>query len=211
MLEELLLDRVVCRGVTGTEIRLADKASGPCGQRQLLQRPSSSPLLLLLLLLLLAGLLPPLSPYLEPASLRPVPQRTSPRSEQRAPSSPTWAHLTLYWPASQRKEQGPWKGKREKVQLLLVLNPGGSAHKHCWQHGLPDTGLPAVLEPVQQLHEQLLEPDDNPASRLDVHAPVHMDALLGLGVALNHCVGAFVASLVTFVQPVRVDLSDFQA
>ena len=44
---------VVCRGVTGTEIRLADKASGPCGQRQLLQRPSSSPLLLLLLLLLL--------------------------------------------------------------------------------------------------------------------------------------------------------------
>ena len=105
VLEELLLDRVVCRGVTGTEIRLADKASGPCGQRQLLQRPSSSPLLLLLLLLLLlAGLLPPLSPYLEPASLRPVPQRTSPRSEQRAPSSPTWAHLTLYWPASQRKE-----------------------------------------------------------------------------------------------------------
>ena len=108
MLEELLLDRVVCRGVTGTEIRLADKASGPCGQRQLLQRPSSSPLPLSssspLLLLLLAGLLPPLSPYLEPASLRPVPQRTSPRSEQRAPSSPTWAHLTLYWPASQRKE-----------------------------------------------------------------------------------------------------------
>ena len=44
MLEELLLDRVVCRGVTGTEIRLADKTSGPCGQRQLLQRPSSSPL-----------------------------------------------------------------------------------------------------------------------------------------------------------------------
>ena len=209
MLEELLLDRVVCRGVTGTEIRLADKASGPCGQRQLLQRPSSSPLLLLLLLL--AGLLPPLSPYLEPASLRPVPQRTSPRSEQRAPSSSTWAHLTLYWPASQRKELRPWKGKREKVQLLLVLNPGGSAHKYCWQHGLPDTRLPAVLEPVQQLHEQLLEPDDNPASRLDVHAPVHMDALLGLRVALNHCVGAFVTSLVTIVQPVRVDLSDFQA
>ena len=38
VLEELLLDRVVCRRVTGTEIRLADKASGPCGQRQLLQR-----------------------------------------------------------------------------------------------------------------------------------------------------------------------------
>ena len=187
------------------EIRLADKALGPASG-SCCSAPSSSP----------APPPPPApaaaAPCRPPPSAFPVsPARisatSSPTPVTKVGSESTLLNGSLEKPRQEQEHQYWLQDKSNRRSLCQSSNQEYCVQKH--QYGLPDTRLPAVLEPVQQLH-QLLEPDNDPSSL--VHPTTdHLDSLVGLSLADHHRVRALVAALLPLVQPVvGVNFADFQ-